>query len=162
MKITNLIILTLLFIYLCPCVSAQDYNCGTDVTISDTGGAEITLHNNEKAKCVSYKTVMKFLEKDKTDENDYSESYNCVYFTEELHNHAETKKIKCTAVTIFCEDDTAHMLVMFPLKNGDNLYIEPQSDCIANVEIGENYKVYDEDGDCIWKLGEIEEINRFF
>ena len=104
---------------------------------------------------------MKFLKKDKTDEKEYRESYNCVYFTEALHNNAEKKGIKCAAVIIYCDDDKSHALVMFPLKNGERLYIEPQSDCIASVEEGEPYQVFNADGNCVWGLGTVLEIDHF-
>lgn len=146
----------LCLLYVIPASADEIYDCGHTVNIDLPGGREVTLINNEDSHCGTYDEVLDLVETDTTNENQYVlGSYDCGDFSRDLHNVAEKVGIKCTYVVIHFEHQ-AHVLCMFPLDDGSNLFIEPQSDGIARVEDGEPYQVWEVgDNDCIFELPEV-------
>ena len=79
-----------------------------------------------------------FMTLDKTDENDYSENYTCINFAADFKNNAFQANYRCGFVYIsFAE--LAHAIVCFNTTDNDLIFIEPQSDDIVNITIGQPY-----------------------
>lgn len=86
----------------------------------------------------TYKEMLDFIALDKTDENEYSESYTCIYFTRDVKNHAFDKGYRCGFVYIEFPN-AAHAIVCFNTTDHGLVFIEPQYDDIVVLEIGRSY-----------------------
>ncbi len=82
--------------------------------------------------------VIAFITLDKTDENDYSENYTCINFAADFKNNAFQTKYRCVFVYISFPE-LAHAIVCFNTTDNDLIFVEPQSDDIVNVTIGQLY-----------------------
>jgi hypothetical protein len=82
-------------------------------------------------RAVSYERVLEFLEKDKTDENEYSYPYNCISFANELKSNAENEGIKCAIVSFDLEDKYeawGHAINAFETTDRGIVFFDPQTD----------------------------------
>jgi hypothetical protein len=90
---------------------------------------------------VSYQTVKNFLNKDQTDTHIYNiVTYNCFNFTADVIYNATAQHIRCGFVYIlFTGGIAAHAIVAFSTTDTDVVFVEPQSDQIAKLQIGKHY-----------------------
>ena len=151
MKLNKIIINTvLIFTLLCStAVAYQPEYKGTYYQKAD--GTPMDLINNDDAKRPTYEQVIKFLEKDNTDEHPSDpSSYDCVDFAEELHNNAEAAGLKCGVVDVnLVEEDidgvvyrSGHECNVFKLKERSLLFVDcVYGDCISHAEEGDVYSI---------------------
>jgi hypothetical protein len=86
----------------------------------------------------TYDEAIAFTSWDKTDENEYSENYTCHHFTADFKNNAFQAGYRCGYVAIDFPE-YAHAIVCFNTTDNDLIFIEPQSDDIVTLTIGEPY-----------------------
>jgi len=86
----------------------------------------------------TYQEMLAFIALDKTDENEYSESYTCFHFTADVKSHAFEAGYRCGFVYIRFPD-SAHAIVCFNTTDRGLIFIEPQSDDIVTLAIGQPY-----------------------
>jgi len=86
----------------------------------------------------TYQEMLNFIALDSTDENEYSENYTCFHFTADVKNHAFQAGYKCGFVYIEFPD-SAHAIVCFNTTDQGLIFIEPQSDEIVTLTIGQPY-----------------------
>lgn len=83
-----------------------------------------------------YDELMRFLEEDKTDENEYKEgAYTCSNFAADLNNNAEEEGFRAAYVYIEYSDG-AHALAAFETVDRGLVFIEPQFDDEVVVSVG--------------------------
>ena len=86
----------------------------------------------------TFSEVLQFLKDDKTDKNEYSESYTCWDFAADVKNNAFKAGYRCGLVYIEFEH-SAHAIVCFNTTDKGLIFVEPQYDKIVKVEIGMDY-----------------------
>lgn len=86
----------------------------------------------------TYREMLNFIASDKTDENEYSENYTCFHFTADVKSHAFDEGYRCGFVYILFPD-SAHAIVCFNTTDQGLIFIEPQSDEIVTLTIGQPY-----------------------
>lgn len=86
----------------------------------------------------TYQEMLNFIASDRTDENEYSENYTCLHFTADVKNHAFQEGYRCGFVYLLFPD-SAHAIVCFNTTDRGLVFIEPQSDDIVKVSIGQSY-----------------------
>lgn len=87
----------------------------------------------------TYRQMMNFIEKDKTDRERYIEDeYVCEDFAMDVCNNAEEEGIRCAYVTIHYPQD-GHAIVAFNTIDKGLIYIESQSDELVEPKIGKRY-----------------------
>ncbi len=86
----------------------------------------------------TYDEAIAFTSWDKTNENEYSENYTCHHFTADFKNNAFQAGYRCGYVAIDFPA-YAHAIVCFNTTDNDLIFIEPQSDDIVTLTIGEPY-----------------------
>lgn len=89
----------------------------------------------------TYKEATTFIKTDKTDENLYSPSYVCYDFTADFIENAEQIGYRCGFVYIEFSE-SAHAIACFNTTDQGLIYVEPQTDEIVSVEIGQQYLDY--------------------
>lgn len=82
--------------------------------------------------------MLNFIASDRTNENEYSENYTCFHFTADVKSHAFQAGYRCGFVYILFPDD-AHAIVCFNTTDQGLIFIEPQSDEIVTLAIGQPY-----------------------
>ena len=88
----------------------------------------------------TYRELMDFLRRDKTDLKPYIEfEYMCVDFSAEVNNNAELEGIRAALVIIDYPQPPGHAIVAFETVDKGLIFIEPQTDEIAKPVIGESY-----------------------
>ncbi|MEM3578387.1 MAG: AN1-type zinc finger protein [Candidatus Bathyarchaeia archaeon] len=87
----------------------------------------------------TYQEMLDFIALDKTDENEYSENYTCLHFTADVKNNAFKAGYRCEFVYIELTLG-AHAIVCFNTTDRGIIFIEPQTDEIVNVAVGEFYE----------------------
>lgn len=87
----------------------------------------------------SYEEMAFFIGTDKTNENIYSENYTCLNFCNDVKQNAFDQGIKCGFVYIEFSDG-AHSIVCFKTTDRGTIYIEPQSDQITTVAVGQVFQ----------------------
>ena len=110
------------------------YNSGYDLGYEqgsiDGAGSGYTLRNP------TYGELKRFLQQDKTDENEYLEGvYTCSNFASDLNNNAEGNGLRAAYVYIEYPD-AAHSLAAFETVDKGLVFIEPQSDDEVVVSVG--------------------------
>lgn len=88
-----------------------------------------------------------FIEADKTDENDYNQSYVCYDFTADVIANAQEQGYRCGFVYIEYAT-SAHAVVCFNTTDFGLIYVEPQNDQIISIAVGQFYL-----GEIILKIG---------
>jgi len=89
----------------------------------------------------TYDEAIAFTNSDKTDENEYTPNYVCYDFTADFNSNAFQMGYRCGFVYIEFFD-SAHAIVYFNTTDGGLIYIEPQSDEIVTLAIGQPYLGY--------------------
>jgi len=89
----------------------------------------------------TYDEAIAFTNSDKTDENEYTSDYVCYDFTADFNSNAFQMGYRCGFVYIEFFD-SAHAIVCFNTTDSDIIYIEPQSDEIVTLTIGQSYLGY--------------------
>jgi hypothetical protein len=96
-------------------------------------GHRISLKNNNSAINPTYRQLLTFIKKDKTDERRYTPGkYTCGDFAETVHNNAEKKGYKAGWVTI---EGIDHCCNAFQTSDKGMVYI----DCTGSPEGGESH-----------------------
>jgi len=95
----------------------------------------------------TYDEAIAFINSDKTDENDYTQDYVCYDFTADFDSNAFQVGYRCGFVYIEFTD-SAHSIACFNTTDSGLIYIEPQSDEIVDIAVGQIYL-----GDIIVKMG---------
>lgn len=87
----------------------------------------------------SYKRVMDFIRRDKTDQLEYDEDeFDCTDFTATLLKNALKEGIFGCPVYIMYPN-AAHTIAAFPTSDRGIVYIEPQDDTEVVLEVGKSY-----------------------
>jgi len=86
----------------------------------------------------TYDEAIAFTNSDKTDENEYTPNYVCYDFTADFNTNAFQMGYRCGFVYIEFFD-SAHAIVCFNTTDRGLIYIEPQSDEIVTLAIGQLY-----------------------
>jgi len=89
----------------------------------------------------TYDEAIAFINSDKTDENEYTSNYVCYDFTADFNSNAFQAGYRCGFVYIEFTD-SAHAIVCFNTTDMGLIYIEPQSDKIVTLTIGQTYLDY--------------------
>jgi len=88
----------------------------------------------------TYKQMMSFIEKDKTDRKHYIEDeYICQNFAMDVCNHADEEGVRCAYVSLWFPDGRGHAIVAFNTIDRGLICIEPQSDGLVEPQIGKHY-----------------------
>lgn len=92
----------------------------------------------------TYQQMLTFIKSDTTDQNTYVDgSYVCHDFTSDVKINAFNAGYRCYYVSIemgrFMPTGVGHALVAFNTTDRGIIYIEPQSDRITNVKVGQPY-----------------------
>lgn len=83
--------------------------------------------------------VVNFIGQDKTDEKEWTKEYDCSSFGADVVSHALERGILAYTVELEFEDG-GHIIVCFPLRNEEELFIEPQGDkIIRGLETGKDW-----------------------
>lgn len=117
------------------------YSLGFDEG-SETGyaqGVEDGAGRGYNIRDPTYQEALQFIEADQTDKNEYDEeSYNCFHFTADFKGNAFQAGYRCGFVYVeFVEG--AHAIVCFNTIGYGIIFIEPQSDDIVTLTIGQPY-----------------------
>jgi hypothetical protein len=108
----------------------------TDLQVSYDG---LVAGHGYTMKDPTYKEMMDFIRKDKTDSKQYVEGeYICEDFAMDVCNNADEEGIRCAYVTIHYPDG-GHAIVAFNTIDRGLIYIEPQSDELVNPVVGKHY-----------------------
>lgn len=87
----------------------------------------------------TYQEAVQFIASDQTNENEYDEdSYNCHHFTADFKNNAFEAEYRCGYVAIEFPE-FGHAIVCFDTIDQGIIYIEPQTDELVTLIIGEPY-----------------------
>lgn len=86
----------------------------------------------------TYAEAIYFVNADTTDENDYSETYTCYSFTADFKGNALEMGYRCGFAYIEFYG-SAHAIVCFDTTDGGLIYIEPQTDEIVTLTVGQIY-----------------------
>ena len=86
----------------------------------------------------TYDEAIAFTNSDQTDENGYTDDYICYDFTADFNSNAFQTGYRCGFVYIEFFD-TAHAIACFNTTDEGLKYIEPQSDEIVDVAVGQLY-----------------------
>lgn len=86
----------------------------------------------------TYSEVIAFVNSDTTDENEYTEDYICFDFTSDFKSNAFQTGYRCGFVYIEL-NESAHAIVCFNTTDNGLIYIEPQTDEIVTLTIGQVY-----------------------
>ena len=92
----------------------------------------------------TYQQMLTFIQNDKTDQKDYVVgSYVCHDFTSDVKRNAFNAGYRCFYVSIemgeFMPTSIGHALVAFNTTDSGIVYIEPQTDRIMHVKVGQPY-----------------------
>ncbi|MEM3597207.1 MAG: AN1-type zinc finger domain-containing protein [Candidatus Bathyarchaeia archaeon] len=110
----------------------EGYNKGYLDGVKDGAGTGYNIRDP------TYQEMLNFIASDKTDENEYSENYTCLHFTADVKSHAFDEGYKCGFVYVEFRDG-AHAIVCFNTTDQGLIFIEPQSDEIVTLTIGQPY-----------------------
>ena len=87
----------------------------------------------------TYQQMLDFIVQDGTDQNEYLEDeYVCRHFATDVCNNAEEEGIRCAYVYVGFPEGS-HGIVAFNTTDMGLVYIEPQTDDIMNLEVGQPY-----------------------
>jgi prefoldin subunit 5 len=89
----------------------------------------------------TYDEAIAFINSDETDENEYTPDYVCYDFTADFINNAAQAGYRCGFVYIEFTH-SAHAVACFNTTDMGLIYIEPQSDEIIDLAVGQTYLNY--------------------
>lgn len=114
----------------------QNYNTGYDVGY--TQGVEDGAGRGWNIRDPTYAEALAFMTSDKTDENEYTDSYTCHDFTADFKNNAFQVGYRCGYVFIEFPQD-AHAIICFDTTDNGLFYVDPQDDEIITLMIGQPF-----------------------
>jgi cell division protein FtsB len=86
----------------------------------------------------TYAEAVAFINVDQTDKNQYTEDYVCYDFTADFSDNAFQVGYRCGFVYVeFAE--SAHAIACFNTTDRGLIYIEPQTDEIVDIAVGQHY-----------------------
>jgi hypothetical protein len=124
--------------------------CGNDEFVQILpDGSDVTLHNNETAKDVTYGELLEFLHGDSTDQIAYTDDvYVCANYALDVHEHAENSGIRAGWCAIEFTDGSLHAcntfnttdkgLVFIDCTGSDNMELD-HHDAIVDMSNGVEY-----------------------
>ncbi len=86
----------------------------------------------------TYDEAIAFIDSDETDENEYTNDYVCYDFTADFNGNASQAGYRCGFAYIEFFNG-AHAITCFNTTDRGLIYIEPQTDEIVTVAIGQSY-----------------------
>jgi hypothetical protein len=87
----------------------------------------------------TYEEALDFLERDRTDANEYIEGeYVCSHFAADVNNNAEKQGIRCALVDVRFPD-SGHAIIAFETTDEGLVYFEPLTDDRVRPVIGKRY-----------------------
>jgi hypothetical protein len=87
----------------------------------------------------TYEEALDFLERDRTDANEYIEwEYVCSHFAADVNNNAEKQGIRCALVDVRFPD-SGHAIIAFETTDEGLVYFEPLTDDRVRPVIGKRY-----------------------
>ncbi len=99
-----------------------------------------TMVNGSQLRDPTYYEATRFIFSDKTDGHPYvAGNYTCANFATDFQSNAAKAGLRCGYVTIFFKDMISHALDCFNTTDNGIVYVEPQSDEIVSVKVGEVY-----------------------
>lgn len=104
-------------------------------------GIEYLTENGWYSKDPTYAEAIAFINSDKTDQNEYTPDYVCYDFTADFNANAFQAGYRCGFVYIEFFDG-AHAITCFNTTDRGLIYIEPQTDEIVTITIGQSYQGY--------------------
>lgn len=122
------------------------------------GGREEGLAARVGLHDPTYEELEEFLAYDKTNLKSYIEDedkYACFNFAGEVNNNAELEGIRAALVLIYFRNYVGHAIVAFQTVDKGLIFVEPQSDEIVKLVVGESYQplvdeqVGDDDGSVV-------------
>jgi hypothetical protein len=87
----------------------------------------------------SYQEVLDFVSRDKTDERPYNREWACAAFAEDFKSSANKAGWICGYVIVYFPDGRSHALNAFNSTDCGLVFIEPQSDEVVSLTVGEPY-----------------------
>ncbi|MBI2850281.1 MAG: hypothetical protein HYX80_04465 [Chloroflexi bacterium] len=115
----------------------KGYSKGYEISKKSAAGEPVSrlveTHNP------TYSELMAFLAEDKTDGKPYIEGeYVCFEYAAELNNNADVRGLQAAYVRLR-SDDWGHAVVAFETVDKGLIFIEPQSDSVVNLVVGQPY-----------------------
>ena len=105
----------------------------TEARLAAMEADSLHLHNP------TLEEALDFLERDKTDTNEYLEDeYVCSHFAADINNNADKKGIRCALVDVRFPD-SGHAIVAFDTADEGMVFFEPLTDDIVRPVIGKRY-----------------------
>ena len=86
----------------------------------------------------TYREVLDFVFLDRTDRNQYSEDYTCFNFAADFEKNAFQQGYRCGLVYLELKS-FAHAIVCFDTTDAGLVFIEPQTDEIVEIAVGQTY-----------------------
>jgi hypothetical protein len=88
----------------------------------------------------TYFEAQQFVASDKTESHPYvNDSYTCANFANDFRSHASAAGYECGIAFLYFPDTTCHAINCFNTTDKGLVFVEPQSDKIVNVAVGESY-----------------------
>lgn len=93
-----------------------------------------------KLRDPAYQEVLQFVASDRTELNTYAEgSYACARFAADFKSNAVEAGYNCGYVFVIFPDSKSHALNAFNTTDRGLVFIEPQSDAVMTLKIGQPY-----------------------
>jgi hypothetical protein len=89
----------------------------------------------------TYQQMLSFMATDTVHDNTYSSNYTCFNFASDFANEAFNNGYRCGLVYITFTDGTAHMIDCFNSTDKGLFLIEPQTDTIVSLTVGQLYQI---------------------
>lgn len=83
--------------------------------------------------------VRRYLERDKTDEIEYKEGFNCYDSVLLTKRNADWEGILAIPAALIYEDG-GHAILLFPTTDGGWIFVEPQEDLVIYPRVGQFYR----------------------
>jgi myosin heavy subunit len=125
--------------------AAQETLDGLGITISASAQcSDVELVDNPVAKNPTWKELLAFLSKDKTENHTYiANEYDCSQFSRDVHNNAEAAGFRAAEVQVsFKNEKTGHALNAFLTSDCGLVYVDctQSPDKIAYVKADKTFK----------------------
>ena len=112
----------------------EAYENGLETGYKEGLATRVDLHNP------TYKELLLFLRRDRTDSKRYIEGeYDCSDFSAEVNNNAEFDGIRAAYVIIYYPQLPGHAIVAFQTVDKGLIFIEPISDETVKLVVGKRY-----------------------
>lgn len=112
----------------------EGYQSGLEIGYKQGLATGVNLRNP------TYRELMDFLRRDKTDLKPYiKDEYTCFNFSADVNNNAELEGIRAAFVIIDYPQPPGHAIVAFETVDRGLIFIEPQSDDKVKLVIGKRF-----------------------